>query len=119
MTTNPTIFATAITGSDAYDGQIRDLAVRGAGVEEALRMITTSDVRGPATCCGRCTTRPTASTGGSPSRSTPGSPTTAEATIAQARQLWWLVDRPNLYIKIPATMRSSRRSPPAWPRASA
>jgi transaldolase len=38
VTTNPTIFARAITGSDAYDEQLRDLALRNVGVEEALRM---------------------------------------------------------------------------------
>ena len=41
VTTNPSIFAAAFTGSDAYDAQIRDLAARGAGVTEALRVLTT------------------------------------------------------------------------------
>ena len=45
VTTNPTIFAAAITGSDAYTAQIRDLAARGAGVTEALRELTATDVR--------------------------------------------------------------------------
>jgi transaldolase len=44
VTSNPTIFQKAIVGSDHYDRQIRDLAVRGVRVEEALRMITTLDV---------------------------------------------------------------------------
>ena len=66
-------------------------------------MITTATCAGPATCCARPTTPPTASTGGCPSRSTPGSRTTPSRPIAEARQLWWLVDRPNLFIKIPAT----------------
>ena len=45
MTSNPTIFQKAIIGSDHYARQIHDLAVRGIRVEEALRMITTFDVR--------------------------------------------------------------------------
>jgi transaldolase len=45
VTSNPTIFQKAITGSDHYDRQIQDLAVRGVAPEEALRMITTFDVR--------------------------------------------------------------------------
>lgn len=45
VTTNPTIFAKAITSGDAYDPQIRDLAARGVGVGEALRALTTTDVR--------------------------------------------------------------------------
>src|SRR4051812_37808072 len=45
VTTNPTIFQKAISDSDLYDRQIHDLAVRGLTVEEALRMVTTFDVR--------------------------------------------------------------------------
>src|SRR5215204_6472967 len=41
VTTNPTIFQKAITESDLYDRQLRDLAVRGVDVEEAVRMVTT------------------------------------------------------------------------------
>ena len=37
-----------------------------------------------------------------------------ETTIAEARQLWWLVDRPNLFIKIPPPRRASRPSASAW-----
>src|SRR6476646_3295654 len=45
VTTTPTIFARAITGSDACDEQLRDLALRKVGIEEALRSLTTADVR--------------------------------------------------------------------------
>src|SRR5574341_848539 len=45
VTTNPTIFAKAITTGDAYDAQIRDLAARGVDMGEALRALTTFDVR--------------------------------------------------------------------------
>ena len=45
VTTNPTIFAAAISGSDSYDDQVHALAVRRVSVEEALRTITASDVR--------------------------------------------------------------------------
>src|SRR5712691_6731728 len=45
VTTNPTIFAKAITGSDVYAEQVRDLSARGVGAEEALRPLTTHDVR--------------------------------------------------------------------------
>ncbi|MHB1595721.1 MAG: hypothetical protein ACYCU3_16260, partial [Streptosporangiaceae bacterium] len=45
-----TIFARAITESDAYDGQVRDLKLRRVPVDQALRELTASDVRraGPA-----------------------------------------------------------------------
>ena len=45
VTSNPTIFAAAISGSDSYDDQLHALAVREVSVEEALRTITASDVR--------------------------------------------------------------------------
>src|SRR6478735_7987854 len=45
VTTNPTIFQKAISDSELYDRQVRDLALRGVDVEEAVRMITTMDVR--------------------------------------------------------------------------
>src|ERR1700710_2376918 len=45
VTTNPTIFQKAISGSPLYDEQIRDLAVRGTDIGESIRAITTWDVR--------------------------------------------------------------------------
>jgi transaldolase len=103
VTTNPTIFQKAISGSELYDRQVRDLAVRGVDVEEALRMITTYDVR-----WGCDVLRPVYDkTDGVDGRVSievdPRLAHDAEKTVAEARQLWWLVDRPNLFIKIPAT----------------
>ncbi len=103
VTTNPTIFAKAISGGDgAYAGQLHDLWARGAGVEEALRALTTHDVR--AACD---VLRPVYdATGGVDGRVSievdPRLAYDTEATIAEARALWWRVDRPNLFIKIPA-----------------
>lgn len=103
VTTNPTIFQRAISGSDVYDRQISDLAVRGVGVAEAARMITTLDVRW---ACDVLRGGYDAS-GGIDGRVSievdPGCADDTEQTVAEARQLWWLVDRPNLFIKIPAT----------------
>ncbi len=102
VTSNPTIFARAITGSDAYAAQIRDLAARGVGVSEALRALTTFDVRWACDVL-----RPAyAASGGVDGRVSievdPRLARDTAATIAEARALWWLVDRPNLFIKIPA-----------------
>jgi transaldolase len=106
VTTNPTIFQKAISDSELYDRQLRDLAVRGVDVEEGLRMITTMDVR-----WGCDVLRPAYdASGGVDGRVSievdPRLAQDAERTIAEARQLWWLVDRPNLFIKIPATQAS-------------
>ncbi|WP_406204473.1 transaldolase [Kitasatospora sp. NBC_01560] len=104
VTTNPTIFQKAIGGGDSsYDGQLRDLAVRKVTTDEAVRMITTSDVRDAADVL-----RPVydASNGRDGRVSIEVDPRLAHetaATIAEAKQLWWLVDRPNVFIKIPAT----------------
>ncbi|WBP86558.1 transaldolase [Kitasatospora cathayae] len=105
VTTNPTIFQKAIAGSGdtSYDGQLRDLAVREVTTDEAIRMITTSDVRDAADVL-----RPVydASNGRDGRVSIEVDPRLAHQTaptVAEAKQLWWLVDRPNVFIKIPAT----------------
>jgi transaldolase len=103
VTSNPTIFANALAKGDAYDEQIKDLAIRGVSVEEAARMITTYDIR-----WGADVLRPVydGSAGVDGRVSIEVDPRLAretDKTIAEARQLWWLVDRPNMYIKIPAT----------------
>jgi transaldolase len=102
VTTNPTIFAKAITGSDAYARQIRDLSARGVGVAEALRAMTAFDVRW---ACDVLRPVYDATDGVEGRVSIEVDPRLAhdtQATIAEARFLWWLVDRPNLFIKIPA-----------------
>jgi transaldolase len=103
VTTNPTIFQKAISKGDGYERQLADLAARRVTVEEAVRMITTADVRDAADVL-----RPVFdATGGQDGRvSIEVDPRLAHhtaATIAEAKQLAWLVDRPNTFIKIPAT----------------
>ncbi|KQX79595.1 MULTISPECIES: transaldolase [Streptomyces] len=103
VTTNPSIFQKAISQGHGYDQQLTDLATRKVTVDEAIRMITTADVRDAADIL-----RPVFdATGGQDGRvSIEVDPRLAhhtEATIAEAKQLAWLVDRPNTLIKIPAT----------------
>ena len=106
VTTNPTIFQKALAEGDAYADQLADLAARGVDVGEAMRALTTHDVRWAADVL-----RPTYdATGGLDGRvSIEVDPRLAHdptSTIAEARALWWLVDRPNAFIKIPATEAS-------------
>ncbi|WP_175412659.1 transaldolase [Streptomyces sp. TRM64462] len=103
VTTNPSIFQKAISEGHGYDRQLADLAARKVTVEEALRMITTADVRDAADIL-----RPVfEATQGQDGRVSievdPRLAHNTRATVAEAKQLAWLVDRPNTLIKIPAT----------------
>ncbi|MFJ3492637.1 transaldolase [Streptomyces sp. NPDC086091] len=130
VTTNPSIFAAAIGAAGTepvgashpehpehsehpkdserpehsdYAEQLADLAVRGVTADEAVRMLTTADVRDAADVL-----RPVhEATGGRDGRVSievdPRFAHDTRATVAEARQLAWLVDRPNVMVKIPAT----------------
>ena len=103
VTTNPSIFAKSVSESDDYAAQLGDLRTRGVDVGEAVRMVTTADVRDACDVL-----RPVyEKTGGVDGRVSievdPRFARDTAKTIAEARQLWWLVDRPNVMIKIPAT----------------
>jgi transaldolase len=104
VTSNPTIFAQAMAHGAAYDEQLADLAVRGVSVDEAARAVTTYDIRW---ACDVLRPVYDVSEGVDGRVSIEVDPRLARdtaKTIAEARALWWLVDRPNLFIKIPATM---------------
>ncbi len=106
VTTNPTIFQKALEQGDAYESQVADLAVRGVDVGEALRTVTTYDVRW---ACDVLRPAYDASGGVDGRVSIEVDPRLAhdgDRTVAEARALWWLVDRPNLFIKIPAIAES-------------
>jgi transaldolase len=103
VTSNPTIFEHALSGGSAYDDQIRDLAVREIAIDEAARAITTYDIRSACDVF-RATYDATEGVDGRVSIEVdPRIARDTAKTIAEARALWWLVDRPNLFIKIPAT----------------
>jgi transaldolase len=105
VTSNPTIFAKAISTGSAYQDQIADLALRGVDVDEAARAITTYDIRWACDVL-RPVYDQTAGLDGRVSIEVdPRIARDTAKTIAEARALWWLVDRPNLFIKIPATVQ--------------
>ena len=104
VTTNPTIFASALASGDAYDAQLRTLAAEGASVEDAVLALTTDDVRDACDVL-----RPVYdATGGVDGRVSievdPRLARDTAATTASAQTLWSRVDRPNMYVKIPATV---------------
>ena len=103
VTSNPTIFAKALSQGSAYDEQVADLKLRGVSVEEASRALTTYDIRW---ACDVLRPVYDATNGMDGRVSIEVDPRVARETartIAEARNLWWMVDRPNAYIKIPAT----------------
>jgi len=104
LTTNPSIIQRALSHGQAYDRQLRDCALRGTDGGETLRTIVGTYVRDA-----RDLLRPVyGTTGGRDGRGSievdPRIAQDPHATLAEARALWWLVDRPNLFIKIPAVL---------------
>jgi transaldolase len=104
ITTNPTIFAKAIGAGSGYEEQLRDLALRGTAIGETLRLLTAWDVRAACDVLRPVFDRTDARDGRVSIEVDPRIAQDAERTTAEARGLWWLVDRPNLFIKIPATL---------------
>ncbi|ROS30553.1 transaldolase [Cellulomonas sp. PhB150] len=102
VTTNPTIFATAISAGDAYDDQLRELA--GTSVEDAVFRITTDDVREAADVLRPVYDRTDTQDGRVSIEVDPRLARDTDATIETAKKLWATVDRPNVFIKIPATV---------------
>jgi transaldolase len=103
-TSNPTIFAKAITGSDLYDQQLRELTDSGQReLQELFFALALDDVRDAA----RELAPTFQATGGRDGfisfECTPDLADDTEATIAQASELWRRLDQPNAMIKVPGT----------------
>ena len=104
VTTNPTIFQLALSQGHDYDEQVAELAERGADVDAVIRTVTTDDVRA---ACDVLRPQWEASDGVDGRVSIEVDPRLAhdtDKTVLQAIELWKIVDRPNLLIKIPATL---------------
>ncbi|HEV7756820.1 MAG TPA: transaldolase [Mycobacteriales bacterium] len=104
VTTNPTIFQKALEKGSSYDEQVRKLALRRLRVDEAVREITTYDVRWACDVLRPVYDRTHGVDGRVSIEVDPRLAHDRDRTEAEAEALWWLVDRPNLYIKIPATL---------------
>jgi transaldolase len=103
VTSNPTIFAAALSDAEVYDEQVRRLAARGASLDAVVRELTTDDVRNACDLFRDVWS----ATGGVDGRVSievdPRLAHDTDRTVAEALDLWKTVDRPNLYVKIPAT----------------
>jgi transaldolase len=103
VTTNPTIFASALSKGEQYDDQMRELAALDSSVNDAIKALTTDDVRNACDIFAATYTASKGFDGRVSIEVEPGLAMDTEATSAQAADLYKIVDRPNVLIKIPAT----------------
>jgi transaldolase len=103
VTSNPTIFASALAKGDRYEEQVRGLAARSADVETTVFEITTDDVRSACDVFLPVYEATNHVDGRVSIEVDPRLARDTEKTIEAARLLWRTVDRPNAMIKIPAT----------------
>src|ERR1700759_1782399 len=104
VTTNPSIFQAALSKGTAYDEQVSELAERGADVDATIRTVTTDDVRNACDVLAKQYELSNGVEGGVSIEVDPRLAHDTDKTILQAIELWKIVDRPNLLIKIPATL---------------
>ncbi len=103
VTSNPSIFAAAITGSDDYDDQVTELAGRGAEPTEIIQTLMADDLRRACDVLRPLYDRTGGRDGFVSVEVTPTLAHETEASIDEARHWAKTIDRPNLLIKIPAT----------------
>lgn len=104
VTTNPTIFAAALSNGDVYAEQVAALAAAGTSVTDAVFEITTDDVAAASKIFRPVYDASNGYDGRVSIEVEPGLAHDAAATIAQAKELWAKVAQPNAMIKIPATV---------------
>ena len=104
ITSNPAIFEKAIAGSKDYDDDIRAMAGEKKSVAQIYERITVSDVQMAADAFKPLYTGLDGRDGFVSLEVNPHLARDTEGTIAEARQLWQEVNRPNVFIKVPATL---------------
>jgi transaldolase len=103
-TSNPTIFAKAITGSERYDDQLRDAVAQGTDdAQQLFFALALEDIRRAADLLRVAYAESDGHDGFVSFECTPDLADDTQATIAQAIELWERIDRPNVMIKVPAT----------------
>ncbi|HZC73954.1 MAG TPA: transaldolase [Jatrophihabitans sp.] len=103
VTSNPTIFQKALEKGDAYDGQLRDLKTREIAIDGAIRYLMAYDIRWACDVLRPVHDRTNGLDGRVSIEVDPRLAHETSRTTAEAKGLWWLVDRPNVMVKIPAT----------------
>jgi len=103
VTSNPAIFDKAIAGSDDYDSSIRAMALDGQDIEAIYQTLTVEDVQNAADEFRRLYDSSDGKHGFVSLEVNPHLAHDPAGTVAEARRLWQALDRPNVFIKVPAT----------------
>jgi transaldolase len=103
VTSNPTIFQKAMTGSDAYDDQLRSLLGGGASIDEAYWTMVVDDIVAALAVLAPVHVDSQGADGFVSVEVAPDLAHDTEGTIQAARGLAERIDAPNLMVKIPAT----------------
>ncbi len=103
VTTNPTIFASALSDGDRYSSQVAELKASGADIDATVFELTCTDVQNACDVLRPVFERTDGVDGRVSIEVDPGMARDTDATVEMAQKLWKRVDRPNLLIKIPAT----------------
>ena len=103
VTSNPSIFNKAISGSELYDDIIGELAAQGASAFEIYDAISQRDITAAANEMAGLYEESLMGDGYVSIEVNPELAHDLEGTLAEARRLWQAIDRPNLFIKVPAT----------------
>ncbi|MGV0417541.1 transaldolase [Corynebacterium segmentosum] len=106
VTTNPAIFATAMTSGTAYDEDLAALKEKNASADEAVYSLAITDVQNACDLFADIYAESDGQDGRVSIEVDPRISDDAAATLKQARELWDQVDRPNAMIKVPATKGS-------------
>ncbi|MGN6129788.1 MAG: transaldolase, partial [Nocardioidaceae bacterium] len=104
VTTNPTIFAAAVAEGERYDEQVGVLTRDGKDVDDVIFEVTTTDVRNACDLLRQTWEDSDGVDGRVSIEVAPALAFDTDATLTAAKKLWAAVDRPNLFIKIPATL---------------
>ncbi|MER8268063.1 transaldolase [Streptomyces griseus] len=104
VTTNPSIFKKALADGEGYDDTLRMLARSGFSTADALRVLTCMDVRDAADLLAPVHTATDGHDGWVSLEVNPFYAHDTDATVAEASLLHWMVGRPNVMMKVPATV---------------
>jgi transaldolase len=103
VTSNPTIFQKAISSGDAYDEQLREILKEESDPKEAFWQLAIADVKEALDLLRKVWDEGSGKDGYVSLEVDPNLAYDTEATVAEALRLHTLVDKPNLFVKIPAT----------------